>query len=150
MVSRYYPDQAQRQQLEGRASVACKVDVEGRLSGCVVTEEIPKGVGFGEATILLAENEFRMHPKLERGIPVEGTVLIPLVFKLPKTSAAERAAIAAETAADEAAARDAKAFAGVIAAHRTALSVFSWLSLLLPLAPLVLLAFGSRRRPGDA
>lgn len=144
-VARYYPDRAQRLELEGRAVVVCKVDVEGRLHDCLVDEEIPKGVGFGEATKLLAQNEFRMRPRLERGIPVESAVRIPLAFKLPETSDTEWAKVAAETAADQ----DAQAFAKLIAGNRTAITVFGWLSLVIPLGLLVLLALGSRRRPPD-
>src|SRR4051812_17837674 len=50
-IMRYYPEAAQRQNLPGRATISCQVLASGALTGCVVMEESPAGVGFGEAAV---------------------------------------------------------------------------------------------------
>jgi TPR repeat protein len=49
----YYPDRAQRLNVEGRARVACKVSAAGAPSVCTWTEEDPPGYGFGPAAARL-------------------------------------------------------------------------------------------------
>ena len=84
-IARYYPDRAQRLELEGSATVVCRVGVDGRLRDCEIAEETPADAGFGDATVRLAEREFRMTPKTVDGVPVDGAfVRIPLVYKLPE------------------------------------------------------------------
>ena len=84
-VARYYPERAQRLGIDGSATVVCKVSVDGRLRDCEVARETPPDAGFGEATVRLAEREFRMTPMTRDGVPVDGaTVRIPLVYKLPE------------------------------------------------------------------
>jgi len=87
-IAQYYPEKAQRLELEGRATVLCKVGVDGRLRDCEVVEESPPDAGFGEATKRLAEETFRMTPMTRDGVPVDGaSVRIPLVYKLPPPGA---------------------------------------------------------------
>ena len=83
-VARYYPERAARLGLGGRATIVCKVRVDGSLTDCSVASEEPAGAGFGEATLKLAPM-FRMTPQTRDGIPVDGaSVRIPVVYSLPK------------------------------------------------------------------
>lgn len=68
--ARYYPDRARERDMEGRATVECIVNVDGRLS-CTVTSEDPPGWGFGEAT-LQAARHFRVSPQTRDGQPTSG------------------------------------------------------------------------------
>lgn len=80
----HYPNVASRFEIEGRASISCSVDAEGRLVGCVVTAEDPVGLGFGEAALAMS-GDFKMRPMAKDGVPVDGgTVRIPLRFVLPE------------------------------------------------------------------
>ena len=83
-VARYYPDRAQRMEVEGRASLSCRVSARGTLEGCTVTSEEPADVGFGDAAMKLSKL-FKMRPSTKDGQPTDGgQVRIPIVFKLPK------------------------------------------------------------------
>ena len=83
-VSRYYPERAQRLNVEGRATISCTVSAQGTLTSCSVTEETPSDQGFGDAAMRMSKL-FKMKPQTKDGSPVSGgTVRIPLVFKLPK------------------------------------------------------------------
>lgn len=83
-MARFYPKKAQRLELEGRATILCNVQIDGRLSDCRVIEESPEGMGFGESAIKLS-TRFRMKPATVDGVAVAGaSVRIPLVYKLPE------------------------------------------------------------------
>jgi hypothetical protein len=59
----------------------CRVTAAGRLADCVIIEETPPGLGFGEAMLKTARL-FRMRPRTVDGHPVEGgTVVIPLTWR---------------------------------------------------------------------
>lgn len=80
----YYPERAQREMVEGEATVACEVRTDGVLRDCEVMSEEPAGYGFGEATARAAEARFRMRPWMRGCDAVEGgTVRIPLRWVLP-------------------------------------------------------------------
>lgn len=83
-IARYYPDRAQRMEVEGRASLSCQVTARGTLESCSVTSEDPADMGFGDAALKMSKL-FKMRPMSKDGQPVGGgTVRIPLRFVLPK------------------------------------------------------------------
>jgi TonB family protein len=81
--TKFYPEGAQRQGLEGLGFVSCTVTARGLLESCTVTREEPPGAGFGEAALRLA-TLFKMRPHREHGKAVPGgTVVLPIRFRLP-------------------------------------------------------------------
>ncbi|HKP78656.1 MAG TPA: energy transducer TonB, partial [Phenylobacterium sp.] len=83
-MARYYPDRAQRMEVEGRATLSCQVTARGTLEGCNVTTEDPGDMGFGDAAMKMSKL-FKMRPQTKDGQPVDGgTVRIPIRFTLPK------------------------------------------------------------------
>lgn len=81
-LARYYPSAAAVLGVQGRAVIECRVDVEGRLHDCVVTEETPEGMGFGAATVNIARH-FRMTPQLRDGEPVDGArIRVPIAWRM--------------------------------------------------------------------
>lgn len=87
-IMRYYPEQAQRIGLEGKAVISCTITAEGRLADCAVVSEDPPGFGFGEAAVKMS-TLFKMRPKTQGGAPVDGgKVTIPIRFRLPKDTPA--------------------------------------------------------------
>jgi len=83
-IARVFPDRAQRQEVQGLATVLCHVSSEGTLVNCEVTAEAPGGAGFGAAAMKLTPL-FKMKPQTRDGTPViGGTVRIPMRFNLPK------------------------------------------------------------------
>jgi len=83
-IARYYPERAQRMEIEGRATISCTVNARGTLDGCSVASEEPAEGGFGDAALRMARL-FKMRPMTKDGAPVEGgTVRIPIRFVLPK------------------------------------------------------------------
>ena len=83
-LERYYPERAQRMNIEGRASISCTVDARGTLQGCSVANEQPSDAGFGEAAMRMSKL-FKMRPMTKDGSPVDGgRITIPISFRLPK------------------------------------------------------------------
>jgi len=81
----HYPGVAAGLEIEGRATIACAVNLEGKLVDCEVTSEAPQGLGFGAAALAMSQS-FKMRPQMQNGSPVEGgEVRIPLRFVLPAT-----------------------------------------------------------------
>jgi TonB family protein len=83
-LARYYPVEAAKSRVEGRSTVRCQVNAEGRLVDCAVESEDPLGAGFGAAAVDLVTFFFKMQPNTKYGVPVAGgTVRIPIRFTLP-------------------------------------------------------------------
>lgn len=78
----YYPPSALERGTEGHTTMECTVTAAGTLTSCVITEETPKGAGFGSASLRLA-SKFKMRPQTADGRPVEGgKVIIPIGWRL--------------------------------------------------------------------
>jgi len=83
-MARFYPDRAERMNIEGRATIACTVDAKGALQACGVVSETPDDQDFGQAALRMSKL-FRMRPMTVDGEPVAGgTVRIPIRFVLPQ------------------------------------------------------------------
>lgn len=81
-MERYYPERAKRLDLNGRATIQCRVTAKGAVTDCSVIAEDPMGYAFGDAALKLSKL-FKMKPKLQDGQAVEGaTVKIPIAFQL--------------------------------------------------------------------
>ena len=75
-----YPAEAQRRNLGGKATVECEIARSQRLVNCVVTEETPKGLGFGTALMKVAAL-YRVAPPTYDDKIVDGArFTIPMTF----------------------------------------------------------------------
>jgi len=82
-LARYYPERAQRNGVEGKATINCAVNTGGNLVDCRVADESPAAQGFGRAALKMA-GEFHMRPETRDGVPVAGArISIPIRFRLP-------------------------------------------------------------------
>jgi periplasmic protein TonB len=80
---RYYPQAAQAENVEGRATIECNVTAAGVLAACKVLSEEPAGYGFGESALQMAPL-FKMRPATRDGVPISGgPIKIPIRFQLP-------------------------------------------------------------------
>ncbi len=70
-MQRYFPDRAQRLNVNGKASLSCTVTEQGKLTDCSITNEDPPDQGFGDATLKVAKI-FKLKPKTLDGAPVAG------------------------------------------------------------------------------
>ena len=68
----YFPGEARQKRVEGRATVVCRVQADGRLADCRSKAEEPANYGFGEATVRLAQAEIRLGRKDRHGAETEG------------------------------------------------------------------------------
>ncbi|HRP10723.1 MAG TPA: energy transducer TonB, partial [Terricaulis sp.] len=79
--ARHYPPRALDRGQEGRVTLDCIVNADGRIS-CTVTSEEPSGWGFGEAAIRISRS-FRMAPATRDGAPTSGgRVRVPIRFNV--------------------------------------------------------------------
>ncbi|MBX3510003.1 MAG: energy transducer TonB [Hyphomonadaceae bacterium] len=79
--ARFYPPRALERNQEGRVTLDCIVNADGRIS-CTVTSEEPSGWGFGEAAVRISRS-FRMAPATRDGVPTSGgRVRVPIRFQL--------------------------------------------------------------------
>lgn len=74
-----FPVAAVKAGVDGRASIRCRVTVEGFLDRCKVLSETPPGMGFGPAALALSP-QFRMSPKIRGGQKVESEISLPIAW----------------------------------------------------------------------
>ena len=78
-----YPPAALKAHESGAAKIGCGVAADGKLTGCRILSESPKGAGFGAAAMALSAR-FQMKPMSKDGKPVAGGVVrIPIRFMVP-------------------------------------------------------------------
>jgi protein TonB len=77
---RFYPRAAFMRGVEGRVTLACFVELDGRLS-CTIEEEAPAGQGFGEAALAIARAHV-MQPAAIDGAPVRARYRMVVPFSL--------------------------------------------------------------------
>ncbi len=83
-LTRAYPARALNADGAGSASLSCRVQAAGTVTGCTVVSETPGGYGFGRAAIGLSRY-FRMSPRTVDGQAVDGAqVTIGLRFTIPE------------------------------------------------------------------
>lgn len=79
-LERYYPRRALRMNMEGSATLDCRVGVDGRLD-CAILSETPPEWGFGEAARRIA-SEYRMVPAMRNGQAIEARYVMRVPFNL--------------------------------------------------------------------
>jgi TonB family protein len=82
-IARVYPSEASRQHISGKVTLSCIADEDGYLADCIVDSEAPTGMGFGNAALEITAY-MRMQPAANYGVPVKGTVRVPITFALPE------------------------------------------------------------------
>jgi protein TonB len=81
-LDRLYPRRAAVRGISGAATLECRVNAQGGVSGCMVIRELPAGFGFGDAA-LASTRYFRLSPRTVDGQATEGAkVQIPMGFNL--------------------------------------------------------------------
>ena len=79
----YFPRVAQLLAISGHTLMRCEVATDGALVNCLVTQEQPTGLGFGDAALKISQF-FRMRPMSVDGAPVAGgRINIPITFAAP-------------------------------------------------------------------
>ncbi len=66
-IADLYPTRAIRDNVAGRALVRCRVNIRGEFSECAVSNEEPKGYGFGDAALQIFKIRFSATPALCAG-----------------------------------------------------------------------------------
>lgn len=121
MVERFYPEIAQRLDLEGRASALCRVTPAGDLMDCVVPSEEPAGFGFAQALLRMA-SMMQVPSRAKDGSPTAGRqYLLNVGFKLPKVRPVRRPSLPKAKAADVVLARQLPYLAALAATIETEL-----------------------------
>jgi protein TonB len=80
----YYPERAQRMNVNGRVVLNCAVSAKGTLENCAIESETPPDQQFGAQSLKLTKF-FKMRPQTRDGMPVSGGhINLPIVWQLPK------------------------------------------------------------------
>ena len=81
-MAKFYPDRAQRLNIEGSTVISCVVALDGAAQNCRVVRETPADMGFGDAALKLARS-FRFKPMTVDGqAKAGGSIQIPLAWRL--------------------------------------------------------------------
>ncbi len=78
-LARVYPTAAWKAKVTGKVLMSCIADEDGYLADCVVQDENPKGMGFGNAALEISAY-MRMVPATNYGVPVRSAVNMPITF----------------------------------------------------------------------
>lgn len=79
----YYPERALQYAREGLVQLRCEVKASGALVNCVVLSENPTGWGFGEQSVKMAQQEFRVRLQPMSGKLTSGsTITFPIRWVL--------------------------------------------------------------------
>ncbi len=81
-VGLVYPSEALRTGRGGSAQINCTLTIDGALSNCAKVTENPAGMGFGDATLILAP-DLNIHPATKNGQPVATQVSITASYVAP-------------------------------------------------------------------
>jgi TonB family protein len=83
-LSPHFPPVPMALGLQGRVVLGCQVQATGVVTGCSILNEVPKGLGFGDAALRMSRT-FKMRPAVAPGaLSPKNDVTIPLNFKLPE------------------------------------------------------------------
>lgn len=73
-----------------RVVMLCEVGAEGRLTGCSVETEDPKGLGFDQAALALA-GSFQLKTWTPEGLPaIGGKIRLPIRYQAPQSAGASQ------------------------------------------------------------
>lgn len=84
-----WPSEAWDKGLGGKATLVCKVSLQGALFDCWVAKETPEGAGFGRAAIALTP-QLLMKPAVRDGKPVVSQIQVPITFQTPDVALGTR------------------------------------------------------------
>jgi protein TonB len=79
-VGGYYPERAERMNVQGLALIACQLEAAGRLSNCRALDADPANYGFVEASLRMAKDGWlTSEPRVVDGAPVAKELVRVLV-----------------------------------------------------------------------
>jgi len=78
----YYPDRAARAGVAGEVIVDCAAQGDGRLTDCRVASVVPSGMGFDDATLIMAQRGFMRAGPPPDGASSIGTFRFRALFEL--------------------------------------------------------------------
>jgi TonB family protein len=81
LATRFYPEQAVQQKIDGRTKVRCKVVADGSLRDCGLVSEHPKGFGFGASALKIAA----LHHVDTKKYPPGAIGVIAITFSPPRS-----------------------------------------------------------------
>ena len=84
---KYYPDTVTDRRISGSVVLDCKITAFGIVDSCVIEQESPYGLGFGEASIKLLKDRGAFTPMRINGKAVEGQVSVPFTIMSPTLGA---------------------------------------------------------------